>query len=461
MAKSNMNLKAFAGVVQSATQRGDQEIPVDLIDINPQVRTQFNPVKQASINASIAAQGINQSLILHAKPDGRYDLIAGEYRIRGAFANELKTVPARVKHNLSAWQIRRVQVSENMEREDITAFDEAMGVAEDVEKYGFEVAQQIWNRSEGWVSKRTAVLKYAEPVRKLLQDGVSNDLEVAHSLNQLHQLDEQEYARLEKSLREGVPLSRDEVRGKVKLVKEWKDEEKQRNDRRKALSNTPAKEKTGPRQAQAAKAGPAPASPARENAATAHPGSGRPTLTTTPATAGAPAPETGEAHDHQVALRTQSDERPRITNEQALVLDQMVTLFPKQRRQLWSDERRPDRAQRDRRRHESDRMGDVEPVSNDRPTGRRGPGRNPSPALPTADDYRAADRETARTLGKAASCSRFKGIRRLDSDAHAGGADAEGLAFLTYTPLRRRFFPRLGLEHEIEAIDSPRLRPPG
>ena len=188
MAKSNMNLKAFAGVVQSATQRGDQEIPVDLIDINPQVRTQFNPVKQASINASIAAQGINQSLVLHAKPDGRYDLIAGEYRIRGAFANELKTVPARVKHNLSAWEIRRIQVSENMEREDITAFDEAMGVAEDVEKYGFEVAQQIWNRSEGWISKRTAVLKYAEPVRKLLQDGVSNDLEVAHSLNQLHQL---------------------------------------------------------------------------------------------------------------------------------------------------------------------------------------------------------------------------------------------------------------------------------
>lgn len=327
MAKSNINLKAFAGVVQSATQRGDQEIPVDLIDINPQVRTQFNPVKQASINASIAAQGINQSLILHAKPDGRYDLIAGEYRIRGAFANELKTVPARVKHNLSAWEIRRIQVSENMEREDITAFDEAMGVAEDAEKYGFEVAQQIWNRSEGWISKRTAVLKYAEPVRMLLQDGVSNDLEVAHSLNQLHQLDEQEYARLEKSLREGVPLSRDEVRGKVKLVKEWKDEEKQRNDRRTALSNTPTKEKTGPRQAQAAKAGPALVSPAREKAATTHPGNGRPTLTTTPATAGALAPETGEAHDHQVALRTQSDESPRITNEQALVLDQMVTLF--------------------------------------------------------------------------------------------------------------------------------------
>jgi ParB family chromosome partitioning protein len=142
MAKSNMNLKAFAGVVQSATQRGDTNVPIDLININPQLRTQFDPVKQASINASIKAQGINQSVILLALPDGRYDLIAGEYRIRGALDNKLTEVPARVRHNLSPWEIRRIQVSENMERTDITAFDEAMGVAEDVEKYGFEVAQQ-------------------------------------------------------------------------------------------------------------------------------------------------------------------------------------------------------------------------------------------------------------------------------------------------------------------------------
>lgn len=328
MAKPNMNLKAFAGVVQSATQRGDQEIPVDLIDINPQVRTQFDPAKQASINASIAAQGINQSLVLHAKPNGRYDLIAGEYRIRGALANALKTVPARIKHNLSAWEIRRIQVSENMERADITAFDEAKGVAEDVEKYGFEVAQQIWNRSEGWISKRTAVLKYAEEVRKLLQDGVLNDLEVAHSLNQLHQLDVGELARLEKSLREGVPLSRDEVRGKVKLVKEWKDEEKQRNERRQALSKTPTANKLGRHQAQAANTLPAASSPTTKPAAAVRDGNDHPTLPTTSPTANqSTTSNAGQVHGQQAAQPHLSDNGQPITNEQALVLDQMVTLF--------------------------------------------------------------------------------------------------------------------------------------
>lgn len=332
MAKSSMNLKAFAGVVQSATQRGDSEISIDLIDVNPQVRTRFNPEKQKSINASIAAQGINQSLVLHAKPDGRYDLIAGEYRIRGAFANALKTVPARVKHNLSPWEIRRIQVSENMERDDITAYDESVGVAADVELYGFEQAKVIWNRSEGWISKRTAVLKYAEPVRKLLQDGITNDLEVAHSLNQLHQLDEQEYARLERSLRDGVALSREDVRGKVKQVKEWKDEEKQRRDRLQALSSSPAKEKASPRSAQAGK-GSAPATPAASGSAQAPaPVTAlevvRSSTTLASTTAADPAESgPGPKPDNQVDQRPQANAKAGITDEQALVLDQMVALF--------------------------------------------------------------------------------------------------------------------------------------
>jgi len=336
MAKPSMNLKAFAGVVQSATQRGDTNVPIELIDINPQLRTQFDPVKQASINASIKAQGINQSVILLAKPNGRYDLIAGEYRIRGALANTLAEVPARVRHNLTPWEIRRIQVSENMERTDITAFDEAMGVAEDVEKFGFEVAQQIWNRSEGWISKRTAVLKYAEPIRKLLQDGITNDLEVAHSLNQLQQLDEQEYARLEKRLRDGIPLSRDEVRGKVQQVKEWKNEEKQRKERLKTLSTPSAKEKGNPRQASAAKAAPAQPAPAqstptRESAAKAHAESGTTstagTSTASSDKAAPAAPGVVASQNDQVVPPTQQDAQPGISNEQALVLDQMVTLF--------------------------------------------------------------------------------------------------------------------------------------
>jgi ParB family chromosome partitioning protein len=330
MAKQpKMNLKAFAGIVQDATQSGgDATVPIDLIDVERQVRTKFDPERQASMNASIKAQGIIQSLVFLAKPDGRYRLIAGEYRYRGALANELKEVPAKIRHNLTESEIRRIQVSENLERTDITAFDEAMGVAEDVEKFGFTEAMAIWNRSEGWISKRASVLKYAEPVRKLLEEGICNDLEVAHPLNQIYGLDQQEFLRLEKRLREGVPLSREEARGKVQQVKEWTAESKQRAERRETLSH----------QKPAAKA---PAGSAHPQTGTAHAPKahqGPATVAKAPgaAPASAPAPAThatattspGNSADPAAAEgKTELRAANQVTQEQAVVLEQMVTLF--------------------------------------------------------------------------------------------------------------------------------------
>lgn len=328
MAKPNMNLKQFAGVVQGATQRGgDTNISIDLIDVERQVRTQFDAERQESMNASIAAQGIHQSLVVLAKPDGRYRLIAGEYRYRGALANQLKEVPARVRHNLSEWEIRRIQVSENLERTDISAFDEAMGVAEDVEKFGFATAREIWNRSEGWISKRTAVLKYAPKVRQLLEDRICNDLELAHSLNVIHEMAEQEFSRLEKRMREGVPVTREEARAKVHQVKEWKNETKQRDARRQTLAQGPAsKTKAAPETDPGKK-------PAAKQAATDKAVPGNPAAT--PASAGLQAvASTSHASAPQANGAAPSSESAALTGvtsvvsqEQAVVLEQMVTLF--------------------------------------------------------------------------------------------------------------------------------------
>lgn len=324
MATKNLGLKKFAGVVDAATQRGDANVPIGLIDVERQVRTQFDPERQASIDASIAAQGINQSLVLLAKPDGRYRLIAGEYRYRGALNNKLAEVPARIRHNLNEWEIRRIQVSENLERTDISAYDEAIGVAEDVEKFSFTVAKEIWNRSDGWISKRTAVLKYAEPVRQLLKDRKCEDLEVAHSLNQLYELAEPEYARLEKRLRDGLPLSREEARGKVQHVKEWLNETKQRDARRETLAKPQAKSK------ESAKAGGRRDAAAHELAAQANAPSPQ-----TPAsrdagiaTTSAPGSRTTSHETEQSAGQHSAKNRvSQISNEQAQVLDQMVTVF--------------------------------------------------------------------------------------------------------------------------------------
>ena len=68
------------------------------------------------------------------------------------------------------WSIRRFWLYD-----DLSPFEEAMGVIEDVEHYGTREAMQIWNRGEAWISKRVGVRRYPEPVRALLEEDLCGD----------------------------------------------------------------------------------------------------------------------------------------------------------------------------------------------------------------------------------------------------------------------------------------------
>lgn len=222
MAKPKLNLASFTGVVSTAsgtTTAPDAEIDVTLIDVERQVRTDLGDMTELA--ASIKDIGVLEPIILLAKDGGRFRLVAGERRYRASILAEKPKVPAIIKRGLTDFQVRQIQVTENNDREGLSAYDEAIGVAEDVEKFGFKEAMRIWNRSEGWVSKRMAVKKYAEPVRELLQTKVCGDLEVLHSLNQLYGVSINEYNALVDRMRSGVTVSRDDARNKVSSAKVW------------------------------------------------------------------------------------------------------------------------------------------------------------------------------------------------------------------------------------------------
>ena len=180
-----------------------------------------------SSSASFKLNGIAQPLVVHEEADGRYRLIIGERRFRAAPMAGLSKVPVIIKKGLTELQIRRLQVSENNDRDDLTAYEEAAGVIEDVEKYGTKEAMAIWNRGEAWISKRMAVKRYAEPVRQLLENGLCGDFEVLHCLNQIHDIEDThaEYERYAHRLTEGQPLSRDEVRNSLARMKAWKQQQ--------------------------------------------------------------------------------------------------------------------------------------------------------------------------------------------------------------------------------------------
>lgn len=234
MKKPNLKLNTFAGIVDAAARKPDAEIALNLIDTKPQVRSKLGDL--ADLAESIKRDGVMQPIILRELDNGRYELIAGERRFRASLLAGKATIPAIIKRGISDAEARRIQVIENHERENLSAYDEARGVAEDVEKFGFQEARNIWNRSDAWISKRAAVVKYHPEVFALLEAGLCGDLEVLHSLNQLRALDVAEFVHFERRLREGLPLSRDEARNRVTFVREHKKEQKELADRRAAAA---------------------------------------------------------------------------------------------------------------------------------------------------------------------------------------------------------------------------------
>lgn len=238
--KPGLNLGKLSAVAQIAVkpvQPADAEIELARIYSIKQVRKTFRNLEELA--ESFKLNGIIEPLVVHEEADGRYRIIVGERRYRAAPLAGLAKVPVIIKKGLNELQIRRLQVTENNDRDDLTAYEEAMGVIEDVEQYGTKEAMTIWNRGEAWVSKRMAVRRYADPVRELLENDLCGDFEVLHCLNQIYDIEDThtEFSRLSHRMNEGLPLSRDEARNTLARMKAWKQQQDDLAQRRIELDN--------------------------------------------------------------------------------------------------------------------------------------------------------------------------------------------------------------------------------
>ena len=248
--KAGLNLGKLSAVAQIAVkpnQPADAEIALSRIYSIKQVRKTFRNLEELA--ESFKLNGIIEPLVVHEEVDAKsgvvsYRIIVGERRFRAAPLAGLSKVPVIIKKGLTELQIRRLQVTENNDRDDLTAYEEAIGVIEDVEQYGTKEAIVIWNRGEAWVSKRMAVKRYADPVRELLENDLCGDFEVLHCLNQIYDIEDThtEFSRLSHRMNECLPLSRDEARNTLARMRSWKQQQDELAQRRIELENA---KKTG------------------------------------------------------------------------------------------------------------------------------------------------------------------------------------------------------------------------
>jgi ParB family chromosome partitioning protein len=149
------------------------QLPVDRVDPNPrQPRRSMDAEALAALTRSIAADGVVQPIVVRERPDGRYELIAGERRWRAAIAAGLTTIPAVVR-NAPDRDALLLAIVENVVREDLNPVEVARGYAALADGYGLtvlEIAERV-GRSRSAVSNLLRLLELPDDVLELITDG--------------------------------------------------------------------------------------------------------------------------------------------------------------------------------------------------------------------------------------------------------------------------------------------------
>ena len=114
---------------------GDQaQVPLERIEHNPyQPRKAFDEEELASLSASIRTHGILQPLVVRQLGD-RYQLIAGERRLRAARDAGMTSVPVRVV-NFNDQQVLEAALVENIQRSDLNPIEKAQGFKDYLDRF--------------------------------------------------------------------------------------------------------------------------------------------------------------------------------------------------------------------------------------------------------------------------------------------------------------------------------------
>ncbi|MBA2665678.1 MAG: ParB/RepB/Spo0J family partition protein [Trueperaceae bacterium] len=148
-----------------------RQVPLEDLRVSPlQPRQHFDDAGLAELAASIAEKGVVQPLIARPVDDG-LEIVAGERRYRAAQRAGLATVPVIVR-TLSDRQTLEVAIIENLQREDLSAPEEARAFKRLLE-FGLtqeEVAQAV-GKSRSAVANTLRLLSLPSDALEALEVG--------------------------------------------------------------------------------------------------------------------------------------------------------------------------------------------------------------------------------------------------------------------------------------------------
>lgn len=150
----------------------------DIVPCSFQPRTEFDRDALESLAQSIKEKGVLQPLLVRKKND-KYEIIAGERRWRAAQLAGLEKVPAIVK-DLSDSETLEIALIENLQRENLSAIEEAEGLNRLMNEYEYtqEVIGKVIGKSRSYIANTLRLLGLPEEIKQLVKE---NKLSAGHA----------------------------------------------------------------------------------------------------------------------------------------------------------------------------------------------------------------------------------------------------------------------------------------
>ena len=165
-------LEALLGEEPIVGTNNRGEVSLDAIEKSPfQPRKTFEQEEIASLSESIRSHGVLQPLVVRPVGD-RYQLIAGERRLRAAELAGLGSVPVTIV-DFNDQQSYEAALIENVQRADLTPIEKAQGFKDYLERYNMtheQLAQRL-GLARPTISNLIGLLDLPENIQLMVQGG--------------------------------------------------------------------------------------------------------------------------------------------------------------------------------------------------------------------------------------------------------------------------------------------------
>jgi ParB family chromosome partitioning protein len=161
-------------LTQTKTTHVGRMLPIDKLDANPdQPRREIGDLTE--LTASIREKGVLEPLLVKPMRTGRWTIIAGERRWRAATAASLTEVPC-IEMDVDESEVAEIALIENMQRKDLTPWEEADGLRALCERFGYtheEVAKKV-GKSRSTVTEALSIAAIPAEIREICRESEIN-----------------------------------------------------------------------------------------------------------------------------------------------------------------------------------------------------------------------------------------------------------------------------------------------